>query len=1182
MDSCRKAIVWALVITAFLLPSARSEESPADYSAVDALFAKHCLDCHASQEPDGKLILETYTNLMQGGESGRVIVPGRSSESLIVRAVEVGLDRDGKKKLMPPGKREKLKPDEITTLKRWIDAGAPAPKTTPRPLARDVVVPKIKPSVPPPRAIRSAAYSQSLKLVALARHAEVELVSLETRQVVRRLTELRGAVNALTFSKDGNTLAVASGEPALFGQATLWNAADGRLLRTIEGHNDALYAIAISPDGSRLATGSYDQKIKLWNPADGELVHTLSAHNAAIYCLAFRPDGKILASASGDRTVKLWQVASGKRVETLSQPLRDILGLAWNPNGKRLAAASADNRIRVWEISDTAAETTNPLLISKFAHEGSLLNVAWSPDGKTLVSSADDQTIKLWDADQVSERRLVEKQSDLAPALAFLGDGRQFLAGRMDGTWDIFDTEKGTRVPPPAPGLSKIQPRGITPGGRFEVKLFGTNLAGITNVRSSDARIAPTLLSTTSNAAFVRLETTNSLPRGAYELWVLGPGGDSGRVKVYVDNVPQSDETAGATLAQLPVAVWGVLDQPGNSDEYRFPAQANETVVVELATRSVGSKIQNAAISVMDAQGSLLATDGGFDGGDRAIAFKAPSNGTFMARVSDQMMNASADHIYRLTIGVLPLVMGIFPLSVPTNSTSRVRLIGHNLPPEAHVPVLSGNGGEVEVPISSEQFRALKTFKVLAAAGEQPLEIEPNDKPSQATPVPVPAGINARMDRSGDVDLFQFTAKRQQLLILETDAARRGTDVDTRIEILSEEGQPVPRLLLQAVRNTAINFRGIDSNGTGMRLDNYEEMELNEYLYINGDVMRLFRMPQGPDSDMLMFASAGKRRAYFDTTAVAHALDEQGFIVQPHPLGTKLVPNGLPTFTLHYENDDEAERKLGSDSKVAFTAPADGKFLARVTDTRGHGGETMAYRLIIREARPDFTVTLAGANPTIAAGSGQSFTLNAERADGFEGEIRVEMSGLPPGFTVSSPLVIEEGQVEAKGTIFAAADAPKPDATNGALTKITATATINKKLVVKDVGNFGTIKLGAAPKLYVALEPYTEAPPKPFDPSVLPDNPLELTITPGETIPAWLKIARHGHKDLVTFFAENLPHGVIVADIGLNGVLIPKEENERKIFFNAAKWVPKQERLFYMIEQQAGRQTSRPVLLKVK
>ena len=97
-----------------------------------------------------------------------------------------------------------------------------------------------------------------------------------------------------------------------------------------------------------------------------------------------------------------------------------------------------------------------------------------------------------------------------------------------------------------------------------------------------------------------------------------------------------------------------------------------------------------------------------------------------------------------------------------------------------------------------------------------------------------------------------------------------------------------------------------------------------------------------------------------------------------------------------------------------------------------------------------------------------------------------------------------------------------------------------------------------------------------------PERPRELTIAPGQTIPAWLKIKRNGHEDLVTFFAENLPHGVIVADIGLSGVLIPKGENEREIFFNAAKWVPEQDRLFYMIEQQAGRQTSRPVLLRVR
>ena len=71
-------------------------------------------------------------------------------------------------------------------------------------------------------------------------------------------------------------------------------------------------------------------------------------------------------------------------------------------------------------------------------------------------------------------------------------------------------------------------------------------------------------------------------------------------------------------------------------------------------------------------------------------------------------------------------------------------------------------------------------------------------------------------------------------------------------------------------------------------------------------------------------------------------------------------------------------------------------------------------------------------------------------------------------------------------------------------------------------------------------------------------------------------------ETMVTFQIENLPHGVIVDNIGLNGVLIPKEQNERQIFLNCARWVGDQDRLCYAIEQNAGRQTSRPLLLKIR
>jgi hypothetical protein len=146
------------------------------------------------------------------------------------------------------------------------------------------------------------------------------------------------------------------------------------------------------------------------------------------------------------------------------------------------------------------------------------------------------------------------------------------------------------------------------------------------------------------------------------------------------------------------------------------------------------------------------------------------------------------------------------------------------------------------------------------------------------------------------------------------------------------------------------------------------------------------------------------------------------------------------------------------------------------------------------------------------------------------------------------------------------------------MSKVVATASIAGKDITKDVNNFGTIKVGGKPKLFVSLEPYVEGQTNSLASGEIP----ELTIAPGQILPAWLKIRRNGHEDLVTFQVDNLPHGIIVDNIGLNGVLIPKDQNEREIFLTAAKWVPETDRLCYAIENQAGNQASRPVLIKVR
>src|SRR5213593_2733230 len=87
----------ALLALAFRLPAAEPA-SARDYATVEAIVARHCLDCHAAQDPEAELVLETFETLMKGGEHGPVIVPGNSAGSLLVKMVE-GVERDGKKKI---------------------------------------------------------------------------------------------------------------------------------------------------------------------------------------------------------------------------------------------------------------------------------------------------------------------------------------------------------------------------------------------------------------------------------------------------------------------------------------------------------------------------------------------------------------------------------------------------------------------------------------------------------------------------------------------------------------------------------------------------------------------------------------------------------------------------------------------------------------------------------------------------------------------------------------------------------------------------------------------------------------------------------------------------------------------------------------------------------------------------
>jgi hypothetical protein len=188
---------------------------------------------------------------------------------------------------------------------------------------------------------------------------------------------------------------------------------------------------------------------------------------------------------------------------------------------------------------------------------------------------------------------------------------------------------------------------------------------------------------------------------------------------------------------------------------------------------------------------------------------------------------------------------------------------------------------------------------------------------------------------------------------------------------------------------------------------------------------------------------------------------------------------------------------------------------------------------------------------------------------------------------VSSPLIIEAGHDEAMGTLFATSGAAAP--AGDAMLVATATATVQGSQVSRPVTGISKLTLGPKLPLLVTLAPMG------FEPTTGPTSrpttaPASdaavtsagtLTLSPGKLLPAMLKIDRNGQAGPIEFDVENLPHGVIVADIGLNGVLIPDGQVERQIFLQCAPWVADTERPCFAKARQAGNPTSPPVILRV-
>jgi eukaryotic-like serine/threonine-protein kinase len=203
------------------------------------------------------------------------------------------------------------------------------------------------------------------------------------------------AVWAVAFSPDGQTILTGSDDKT----ARLWDATTGQPRGRPLAHQGGVKAVAFSPDGQTIVTGGWGDAARLWDaasarplgtPLEHPGVGTPLEHPNVVQAVAFSPDGRTILTGGWDNTARLWDAASGQPRGRLMAHQGPVMAVAFSPDGSTILTGSYDTTAQLWDAA-TARPLGKPLV-----HQGPVYAAAFSPDGQTALTGGDDKTARLW------------------------------------------------------------------------------------------------------------------------------------------------------------------------------------------------------------------------------------------------------------------------------------------------------------------------------------------------------------------------------------------------------------------------------------------------------------------------------------------------------------------------------------------------------------------------------------------------------------------------------------------------------------------------------------------------------------------------------------------------------------------------------------------------------------------
>jgi hypothetical protein len=376
---------------------------------------------------------------------------------------------------------------------------------------------------------------------------------------------------------------------------------------------------------------------------------------------------------------------------------------------------------------------------------------------------------------------------------------------------------------PDSPQITEIGPPSGQRGTPVEVTLNGQKLAGTRELMcrysAHPALIPPVergvkaqVTSAADGQIKARLTIAADAPPGLHEIRALTAQGVTPAQYFYVSQYAQAPEQepnnapAQANKITLPATVAGVINGGEDQDTFSFTAKRGERLVFDVEgfkrfappqNNQQGVTYLDSFIALRDGAGAELAYADDNTRVDALLAYQFAADGTYFITVRDNQYRGRGDFHYRLTIGSQPYVTAVFPPGGQKGSRLVATVFGYNLDSQGSPSVkrsvdLSDSPGTQEFRIATAAGMS-NALPVVSGGLEEASEVEPNERPQDATPVITPICCNGMFHSLQDVDGFRFQAQGNQRLVFDVQASRLGSPVDTYLTLMTRSGKVIAR-----------------------------------------------------------------------------------------------------------------------------------------------------------------------------------------------------------------------------------------------------------------------------------------------------------------------------------------------------------------------------------------------------